>query len=957
MATSLVTGQTLANPTGAQVVSGNASFSQQGNVLTVTNSNGTIINWQNFSIGANEITRFIQQSSNSSVLNRITGQDPSAILGALQSNGRVFLINPNGIVFGQGAQVNVNGLIASTLNIANEDFLSGKMKFAVGDKAGDLKNQGNILTPNGGQVLLIAPNVENSGIITSPKGDVVLAAGHSVQLVDTANPDMLVMVSAPTHQALNLGQVIAQGGKIGIYGAMINQRGLVNANSAVVGENGKIVFKASGDTLLDAGSVTTATGEGSGGNIQVLGNRVGLLGDAKVDASGQSGGGTILIGGDYQGKNPTIQNASRTFVDSKVSLNADAVRNGNGGKVIVWGNDVARAYGRITARGGADGGDGGLVETSGHYLDVAGAWVSTKAPSGKTGTWLLDPFDITITDSPNSNGNFSATGTSLDWEVSGDPSNICASACGANSISAMLESNNVVIATGGTGGGTIKGNITVSSPVSWNSGTSLTLSANANIFINSAIDGKQGMLKLLTYGGVSQLASAPISVAKLAFKALGNVDLGAQNAVGEIAGQLGDSANANNYNFKLNNGTKDLNIGCVENFCGIMTQVSGIYDEAAPNGVIKLETGGVLTQSANAQLAGKAVLAKGGSVTLNASNVTGVISGEATSSTGNGFQYTSSNTISLIQSGITSAAGVQLTSSGRIETRPGAMIKGSSLKLNAQGGIGNPQGSTGGLVTQVASLTAHNSGSNDIVIANTGNLNLNNIQQINSSGNISIVNDGAVKQGVGTSVSTGGGNISLLTKNGDLTIEGSVNSTGGLVSLVGGLSTNNNLLITGSASVTTTANDINLYAGKNITVDPNATVQANGGTVNRFTSTTSTTSTTTTTSSTTSTTLSSTAACLANPSLAGCRQNGGSSVTNVTDSVVAGINSASRVSDSTSRSVTLGSGEANTLGANEGSESASSNDKDADSGKKAKGSGGSNKAGAKKNAGKKLYCN
>jgi filamentous hemagglutinin family protein len=121
-----------AAPTLPQVVNGQASFNQQGNVFSITNTPGTIINWQSFNIGAGEITRFIQQSSDSAVLNRIVGQDPTKILGALQSNGKVFLINPNGILFGQGSRVDVNGLVASTLNLSDADFLAGKKNFQAG---------------------------------------------------------------------------------------------------------------------------------------------------------------------------------------------------------------------------------------------------------------------------------------------------------------------------------------------------------------------------------------------------------------------------------------------------------------------------------------------------------------------------------------------------------------------------------------------------------------------------------------------------------------------------------------------------------------------------------------------------------------------------------------------------------------------------------------------------------
>ncbi|HWJ95138.1 MAG TPA: filamentous hemagglutinin N-terminal domain-containing protein, partial [Telluria sp.] len=256
-------GAATAAPTSPTVVAGQATFNQQGNVFSITNTPGTIINWQSFSINAGEVTRFIQQNADSAVLNRITGQDPSRILGALQSNGKVFVINPNGILFGRDSRVDVNGLVASTLNISNADFLAGKKNFS-GAGNGEVRNEGAITTPSGGQVFLVAPNVTNTGLITSPQGDVVLAAGHSVQLVDSRDPNMHVVVSAPESQAINLGQVVAQGGRIGIYGALVSQRGLVSANSAVVGENGKIVFKASRDTVLEQGSVTSATGAGNG---------------------------------------------------------------------------------------------------------------------------------------------------------------------------------------------------------------------------------------------------------------------------------------------------------------------------------------------------------------------------------------------------------------------------------------------------------------------------------------------------------------------------------------------------------------------------------------------------------------------------------------------------------------------------------------------------------------------
>src|SRR3989338_6814750 len=118
-----------ANPIGAEIVHGTASINELGNTLTITNSPSAIINWQGFSINQNETTNFIQQSAASSVLNRVIGADPSQLLGALTSNGKVFLINPAGILVVQGARIDVAGFVASTLNLSNEDFLAGKLNF------------------------------------------------------------------------------------------------------------------------------------------------------------------------------------------------------------------------------------------------------------------------------------------------------------------------------------------------------------------------------------------------------------------------------------------------------------------------------------------------------------------------------------------------------------------------------------------------------------------------------------------------------------------------------------------------------------------------------------------------------------------------------------------------------------------------------------------------------------
>ena len=412
-----------ANPNSPTVAAGQATFTQQGQLLTVRNTPGAIINWQQFSIGPGETTRFQQQSAASSVLNRVAGQDPSRILGALQSNGRVYLINPNGIVFGQGAKIDVGGLIASSLNISDADFKAGKYRFEAGNVAGSIHNLGTLSAGNKGNIYLIAPEIENSGIINAPNGQVLLAAGRSVQLVDIGSPNLRIEISAPDTQAINLGKILAQSGSIGLYGASLRNQGTISADAAVVGDGGKIIFKAlQGNALLESGSRLSANGRkggnitlqaeqgdtlihdstlsatgsnGKGGNIALLGQRVGLDGATTANASGHSGGGSVLVGGDYRGSNAAVQNATETRVEGGVRLKADATGLGDGGKIILWSDGTTTASGEYSVRGGVSGGNGGLIETSGKHLRY-NAKVDLAAPRGKAGTWLLDPSDLVI---------------------------------------------------------------------------------------------------------------------------------------------------------------------------------------------------------------------------------------------------------------------------------------------------------------------------------------------------------------------------------------------------------------------------------------------------------------------------------------------------------------------------------------------------------------------------------
>jgi filamentous hemagglutinin family protein len=519
------------NPVNPTVVNGTASFSQAGNVLTVTNSNGAIINWDKFSIKVGEITHFAQTAASSTVMNRVLN-DPTVIYGTLSSNGRVFLVNPAGILVGPGGRVDTAGFVASTLNIRNEDFLAGRNLFINDGGAKDVINQGEIRTPAGGSVYLIGTNVGNEGIITTPQGETILAAGATVSLIDSATPGVKVDITGAEGNATNLGTITAEAGRIGIAGVIVRNSGTLNASS-VVSEGGRIFLKASQDAYVDGNGRIVTTGT-KGGSVEVLGDRVAVMDKAEIDASGANGGGRIMVGGDYQGKNPDIQNASVSYFGPNASLKADATGVGDGGTVIVWADDTTRAYGSISAKGGAFGGGGGLVETSGHrFLSVTGAKVDTRAPNGKTGNWLLDPTDITIV---------AGSGTSTGLDAFGVPVAASATIYAAD-INANLASSNAILYTSSVYGG--MGNITITSGVIISGSNSLTLAAyggagaTGNISITGSNVNVGGDLKALagwngatTYYGSDVIAgTGNINISASRITSSGNIDLHAGNDI------------------------------------------------------------------------------------------------------------------------------------------------------------------------------------------------------------------------------------------------------------------------------------------------------------------------------------------------------------------------------------------------------------------------------------------
>ena len=373
-------------PTDGTVQEGSASIDQVSpeKLNIYQSSDKAVIDWQSFSINSNEHVDFQVPTSSSVTLNRVIGNDPSYIFGQLTSNGNLFLINRNGILFGQNSMVDVNGLMATASDISNSNFMSGHYQFSFSPEiSGLVENRGTINAAQRGLVAFVAPGVLNSGIINAHLGKVSLASGNTFtldlygdQLISLGvDGKVLQQVTGLDGQILsslitNNGSIYADGGVVTIdvhaasqaVDSVINMSGVIQARTATE-QNGMIILKGGDEGVVHVSGLLDASGLNAGetgGTIHVLGDQVGLYDYGTLNVSGDLGDGTLLFGGDYQGKG-TVQNASETYIGPDTSIYADAITEGNGGRTIFWADRRMRFFGTLSARGGRDYGDGGFL--------------------------------------------------------------------------------------------------------------------------------------------------------------------------------------------------------------------------------------------------------------------------------------------------------------------------------------------------------------------------------------------------------------------------------------------------------------------------------------------------------------------------------------------------------------------------------------------------------------------
>lgn len=391
-----------ANPSGGQVAAGAAQISAQGSTLTITQgSDRAIINWQDFSIATGETTRFVQPSSTSAMLNRVTGGNPSQIYGNLNANGQVYLINPNGVLVGAGGVVNTAGFLASTLDVSDDAFLRGGDLRFTGTSNASVVNLGSI-SASEGDVILIARTVENRGEIRAPRGTAALAAGSEVLVKAAGEERVFVQPESGRGDASATQAGLIEAATAELKAAGGNEYALAIKHSGVtratgVSKSGGRVFLSAGGKggIRHSGSIQARGSDGSGGKVRVEAAEIELVAGSTVDASADTGiagdGGEVLVGGGLRGRDTTMRNAGRLLIDDGATIRADGAGTGSGGRVVLWADGRTEFGGAVFARGGELGGAGGFVEVSGKEVLNFRGRVDTGG-----GTLLIDPATLTV---------------------------------------------------------------------------------------------------------------------------------------------------------------------------------------------------------------------------------------------------------------------------------------------------------------------------------------------------------------------------------------------------------------------------------------------------------------------------------------------------------------------------------------------------------------------------------
>ena len=641
-------------PTGGSFASGNGTMTVGGSGMDIhqTTTSG-IIDWQSFSIGAGNHVFF--DNGSGTTLNRVTGNAMSLIDGSLSATGSLYLVNPAGVVVGSDGTITTGGaFIASTHDLSDEDFLNGGSAEFSGLSNAEIVNNGTISSANG-DVALIARKVTNTGTISAPNGTAALAAGYDVLMSDTSGVDgkFAVKVGGSDTGVVNSGTVKAaeiemraNGGSV--YALAGNTDSVVKA-TGVSSSGGRIFLTAGGSGTVESTAHVVARksvpfpterpAEFYGGDISITAGTIDLAGT--VDASGE-GTGT------------------------------------SGGTIIAIAKETGSYAGELLAKGGT-GGTGGLIETSGTGVAIADdIFVSTLAEGGTAGTWLIDPYNVTISNDTATGSGYTATANDT--------------VINATTLSNALASTGVTVSTGAGGGQ--NGDITVAAPITWSANTTLTLNAAGDININGPIAASGASAGLaLTFGGDYSIgggtvtlsgASASLDIGSTAYTLIHDVnDLQAINGAGNYA--LAQTIDAT--------GTKSWNSGDgfnpINGFSGMLAGLGNAID-------------GLTVDRGSEGSVGMFVTTSGGFRDFTLSNVSIVSGGSAG---GLAYRLNSGSSVNNVHvTGSVTSLGGGGQVGGLIGWTDQAPISNSSSAATVTG-----IGEVGGLVGRLRSATISNS--------------------------------------------------------------------------------------------------------------------------------------------------------------------------------------------------------------------------------------------------------
>ncbi|MEQ9548930.1 MAG: filamentous hemagglutinin N-terminal domain-containing protein, partial [Coleofasciculus sp. G3-WIS-01] len=710
--------------------------------------------FQQFGLDTNQIANFLANPNLNNILSRVVGGDASVINGLIQVTGgnpNLYLMNPAGMIFGADARLNVpadfiattatgigfgNGNWFNAIGTSNYQNLVGtpnQFAFDVSE-AGSIVNAGELAVSEGKNLTLLAGNVVNTGTLTAPGGTITVAAVPGSNLVKISRPGGLLSLEVEPSKAKD-GSILPV--KPGDLAELLTGKGEEVDTGVEVNESGDVELADTGIPLPKETGVAIVSGEIdvssvgahrrapsssslTGGEINVIGNKVGLI-SANIDASGSHGGGTVRIGGGEKGQEP-IPNADVTFISEDSTINADALDKGRGGRIIVWSNQTTRTYGHISARGGERGGNGGFVETSSAgFLDVPFA-PDITAPAGDGGTWLIDPYNITISGAANTIG-----GTAPNFTAAANDSVL-----NINTLLAGLSMGNVTVDTGAAG--TQEGNITLDTALDFNTkGVKiLTLIAANNIIINGQIfdsdtanTPEDGLSLVFDAGGAVQLNQ---SISTRGFDLLieangaitqtaGTLDIGGRTRLeAGAANNITLNNDGNNFNEVLVTSANNVSLkDDINNPDNIAIQL-GSSVKSAPfdqpfniSGTLNITANGAITDLENLTVAGVTTLNANGNITLDDANNFSTVA----VTSGANVTLNDSNAIDLGTSSITGTLGV--TAVGEI-TDSGALSVTGETRLNANGNItlDNANNFSTVAVTSGANVTLNDSDTIDL---------------------------------------------------------------------------------------------------------------------------------------------------------------------------------------------------------------------------------------------------